>query len=1208
MVSVAFTACIGGSSLLGQSDFSKNKFSKLVTQDAPEYWWNFEADAGKKIGKIASVEGPDERFSVTLGGKHQALYFPGDGSRVEIPDAENLRFKNGDSITIEAWVRLDKADGGANVYLVGKGRSTAQKDNQNWALRLHHQGGSSKLSFLFRSVPGEKEAQYHRWTSSDGVTADGKWHHVAVAYEFGNPQSVRGYIDGSKQSGKWDMGGATTQAPVVDDDNIVIGSSRGGAPQNSFHGAMDEIAIYRKALPDERLRQRFKRVVRPSLAPDLAKVSAKEVLVEIREGEGKRNVWSSAADPANESLGIQAFSLTSLPQVYNERASRQDRKLPLHVRMAAKVTLPEGQHTFLFRTPGLSRLKLDGKAILEMPYLHISGSAHGHPRDQETQYPYPKLHMGTHEKEVSVEGGRTVLIEAEGMVGDPARRLSINEFLVAVKWQGQEDWRVLSANGGEGPKFDVQGFAAFKAQQEAQFKALEAQKRENFAKLLKPEIEKRHAYARRYIQSLPELQLPKDANAENPSEVIDAYLSVKMDGARSKMKNQAHISSEPHHAEAIQILEANCFQCHGDKSSGGLKLNSRDAALSEGKSGMVAVIPNQPDKSELLYRLITDDPDSVMPPEGKGLTKDQVEVVRRWIAEGAPWVSTAAKIQNPAKLEDLAFLRRLYLNTVGVLPNPTEIQAYLELPEAQRDSKTIDQLLKDPRFADHWVSHWQDALAENPRLIKPVLNNTGPFRYWIHEALLDGKPMDQFAADLITFQGSVDGGGAGGFARAAENDVPMAAKAHVVGNAFLGVEMKCARCHDSPYHSTKQEDLFSLAALLSGKPITLPNTSTVPAAFFEREGKSNSVVKVTLKPGTSVAPKWPFMDLVKAEGKKVDVAWEIIRPENRRFAEVLVNRVWKQYFGQGFVEPVHDWEGNEASHPELLEYLSRQFVLSGYDLRALSRMILSTDAFRKEGLFARAKAPEDRYFEAPLRKRFSAEQMVDSLLSASGVPNFSEELTFDVEGVFNGSNFLNMGYPKRAWQMIATASDRDRPSLTLPNADSILAVMSANGWRDERPEPVSERFNESNLLQPGMLGNGVMGIWVTRLSDYSELTRLAVQAKSPEALVENLFLRYLTREPSAEELAGFLKLIAPGFEQRVLGKADGYQTKQYVPDVRELSWTNHLSVGASKIAADIETKAYKGPPATQMLESKWRERMEDAVWALVNSPELPFVP
>jgi hypothetical protein len=345
-----------------------------------------------------------------------------------------------------------------------------------------------------------------------------------------------------------------------------------------------------------------------------------------------------------------------------------------------------------------------------------------------------------------------------------------------------------------------------------------------------------------------------------------------------------------------------------------------------------------------------------------------------------------------------------------------------------------------------------------------------------------------------------------------------------------------------------------------------------------------------------------------AAGETIDVAWEIVRPENERFARVMVNRVWKRYFGEGFVEPVGDWEGNAPSHPELLDWLGREFVASGYDLRHLSRLILNTEAFRREARFHRTATPDERFFEAPLRQRFSAEQIVDTLLSASGVPNYSEELTFDIEGVYPAQNFLNLGFPERAWQMVSTASDRDRPSLTLPNADSILAVMTANGWRDERAEPIYERLNEPNVIQPGMLANSLMGVWVTRLSDYSDLTGLAIRAESAEALVDELFLHYLTRRPTGDEKAAFLALVAPGFEERLATAKPDFRKLPYIPEVREVSWTNHLSVEANEISARLEAKAHQGPPPTDWVKADWRERMEDAVWALVNSPEMAFVP
>ena len=112
------------------------------------------------------------------------------------------------------------------------------------------------------------------------------------------------------------------------------------------------------------------------------------------------------------------------------------------------------------------------------------------------------------------------------------------------------------------------------------------------------------------------------------------------------------------------------------------------------------------------------------------------------------------------------------------------------------------------------MGYWQDVLAENPNILNPTLNNTGPFRWWIYESLLDNKPMDLFVTELLRMKGSVRFGGPAGFGIASQNDVPMAAKAHVIGSAFLGVNMKCARCHDAPYHAWQQRDLFQMAAML----------------------------------------------------------------------------------------------------------------------------------------------------------------------------------------------------------------------------------------------------------------------------------------------------------------------------------------------------------------------------------------------------------
>jgi hypothetical protein len=112
-----------------------------------------------------------------------------------------------------------------------------------------------------------------------------------------------------------------------------------------------------------------------------------------------------------------------------------------------------------------------------------------------------------------------------------------------------------------------------------------------------------------------------------------------------------------------------------------VQLDSREAALAEGESGLAAVVPGNPDESELIYRLTTDDKGEVMPPKGHGFTDEQVEMTRRWIADGAPWVSQSAVVSVPEEAEPLALLRRLYLNTVGVTPTPEEARRFLGLPD-----------------------------------------------------------------------------------------------------------------------------------------------------------------------------------------------------------------------------------------------------------------------------------------------------------------------------------------------------------------------------------------------------------------------------------------------------------------------------------------------------------------------------------------------
>ena len=150
--------------------------------------------------------------------------------------------------------------------------------------------------------------------------------------------------------------------------------------------------------------------------------------------------------------------------------------------------------------------------------------------------------------------------------------------------------------------------------------------------------------------------------------------------------------------------------------------------------------------------------------------------------------------------DDHAFVRRIYLDTSASRPPPSRFARSSPTRSPTSAASLIDHLLDQPGWADNWVGYWQDVLAENPNIVNPTLNNTGPFRWWIYEALLDNKPLDRFATELILMEGTPRYGGTAGFAIATENDAPLAAKAQNLGLAFLGFDMRCARCHDAPQH------------------------------------------------------------------------------------------------------------------------------------------------------------------------------------------------------------------------------------------------------------------------------------------------------------------------------------------------------------------------------------------------------------------------
>lgn len=1175
-----------------------------------------------------------------------AVKLDGRGARFELPDpgpASDFDFVNGDEITIEAWVNTDEPIGhNRNVYIIGKGRTGNPgfaSDNQNWAMRLRGIDGQARISFLFatpkQSDPPRRDSHWHRWTSDRGFYPGTGWHRIAVSYRFGEPDSITAWLNEERIGGKWDMGGATAEAPVVDDDAIWIGSTMGGSSNNSYSGLIDEVSIFREFLDDGQMAARYRREGPersidsvPEVVPELA-IHPAAVAVRLFEGVVAHNRWlPTAALPSQPVTTYQAdqFLFPRLPLRYDDWGIRASWKPTVLLQAATEVELPAGQHRVLLRTRGLSRLWLDDEVVARTK-AHPGGS-NAHQQVQPLPEPPAPQHrraqFGDQEvvETIEVATAGAYRLTLESLVGSSRVRTDPGESLVAIQLEGSDHFELVQPRDAGSPPVPL-----VETQFESALHRVEQQLASHDDATRRAAAASQDAYwagrqraARDWVESNPIPAVPSAEAADlHP---IDAFLAARIAQAKAEVAAEAHGDAEDFQRNVMPILRQHCFRCHDDSAEGGLQLTSRELLLSGGDSGEAAVVAGDPQASELIRRIHAEDEGERMPPSG-GMTIEQRETLSRWVADGIAWgrqLDPSAIAAGPI-VDDVTFLRRVYLDTWGVPPSEAQAVAFLDDSDPHKRAKLIDRLLDDDQLADHWVSYWQDVLAENPNFLKPSLNNTGPFRYFIHEAIRDGKSLDRLVSELVMLRGSEREGGSAGFGMAADNDAPLATRGLVLASAFLGVDLQCARCHDSPYHSTTQEDLFSLAAMLARKPLSVPKTSSVSPGFFDQHKGRQSLITVTLDPGVPVQPKWNFAGVTGVDDNdrisrlmrdpddtRERLAALVTAPSNERFAAVIVNRTWKRLLGAGLVEPADDWEAKRASHPQLLQWLSRQLVASGYDFKQLVRLIMTSDVYQREAIGENlAATAEERFFAAPDRRRLTAEQVVDSLFHASGHPMRVDELTFDQDGRRPAKTMISLGRPNRAWQYATLSNERDRPSLALPRAQAVTDVLEAFGWNGSRQNALTERDHDPNVLQPGILANGVMAGWVTRASADSELANLAATAGSPEQLVQSLFLRFLVRRPTAEEHEQFVPLIADGFDQRLLPSEEVVRPEP-PPPLEYVSWTNHLNSKANEIKIEMERRARIGDPPDPRLRPRWRQAYEDIVWSLVNSPEFVLVP
>lgn len=458
-------------------------------------------------------------------------------------------------------------------------------------------------------------------------------------------------------------------------------------------------------------------------------------------------------------------------------------------------------------------------------------------------------------------------------------------------------------------------------------------------------------------------------------------------------------------AEARGVLAHNCTKCHGQhKQKGELRLDLRDAAMKGGESGK-SIVPGKPAASELVRRIkLPHTDDETMPPEKGPLDAKDIALLEKWIAAGAPWPEGATAgvvfvrapiaprvpafpaateaFANPVDkfvagyfrergfawpvvVDDRTFLRRASLDLIGLIPEWNEARTF----DGNR-AKAVDALLaRRPDYAAHWMSFWNDALRNDYSGTGYIDGGRSQISSWLHNALIADMPYDQFVRALVTKEP-----GAEGFLKGIKwrGDVSAGQRvelqaAQSIGQVFLGVNVKCASCHDSFTSDYTLKDAHALGAVFAEKPLELfrcdkPTGETAAAAFF-----------------------WPELGAIQADAPRAErrkqLADILTKKENGRLGRVLVNRLWAACFGRGLAEPV-DALDNPPWSRDLLDWLAADFAANGYRISHTLRVILTSRAYQLPAVEiadADELAKSSFVFRGPVVRRLSAEQFTDAV-------------------------------------------------------------------------------------------------------------------------------------------------------------------------------------------------------------------------------------
>jgi hypothetical protein len=577
--------------------------------------------------------------------------------------------------------------------------------------------------------------------------------------------------------------------------------------------------------------------------------------------------------------------------------------------------------------------------------------------------------------------------------------------------------------------------------------------------------------------------------------------------------------------DVVPILQTSCISCHANGlTKGGFSIDTRESMLKGGDSTTPAINPGHSADSNLIDLVSETDPDILMPKKGPHLTPEQIATLKSWIDQGAVWpagvspgrfeeavleprrpavppAAPGSGLSNPidlmlqpyfaqngvtaAKLvDDRVFARRVYLDTIGLLPSSDELQSFVSDPSPGKREQLVHHLLNDDRrYAEHWLSFWNDLLRNDYRGTGYIDGGRKQITGWLFNALKTNMPYDEFVRELVT-----GANGAAGFTKGIvwrgtvnASQTPQMQAAQTISQVFMGINLKCASCHDSFVSNWKLSDAYGLAGVFADGPLEMqrcdnPLGRTAPLKFlYPQLGRIDASAPRAVR--------------VRQLGEAITSAG------NGRLTRTIVNRLWQKCLGRGLIEPTDDMDADPWD-ADLLDELAINLSDNGYDLKQTLGMILTSRAYQLPAVVQESERDEKFIFHGPLVRRMSAEQFTDAVSEVTGV------------------------WPTKPATQPAMEGTPQAPEIrsALCTATPLTTAMG----RPNREQVVTERATAATTLQALEMTNG------RTLADLLHKAAVKMTAgQNTDQVIDELYQRALGRDPTAAELDTARALVGP---------------------------------------------------------------------------------